>query len=126
MQLPRALRRINRRFSNRLFVHIARLVPPLAVVSHCGRKSGRAYRTPVTALRTRTGFIIPLGYGRDVDWVLNLLAAGGGTLTRAGQNYAVSGPQVVDGAAVAASLPAAVRGLLMASRLPGYLILQTA
>jgi hypothetical protein len=39
------MRRVNRVFTNPLMGIFAWIVPPLAVVHHVGRKSGRPYRT---------------------------------------------------------------------------------
>ena len=52
MHFPHFMRRVNRVFTNPLLKTVAWLVPPLAVVGHVGRKSGRAYRSPVVAFRT--------------------------------------------------------------------------
>src|SRR5215470_4884491 len=77
MNLPYFLRRVNRAFTNPLMRTFAWLVPPLAVVHHVGRKSGRRYRSPVVAFRADAGFVIPMTHGRDVDWARNLVQAGG-------------------------------------------------
>ncbi len=77
MHIPYFMRHVNRVFTNRLFGTFAWLVPPFAVIHHRGRKSGRAYRTPVLALPSDSGFVIPMTYGRDVDWARNMCAAGG-------------------------------------------------
>jgi deazaflavin-dependent oxidoreductase (nitroreductase family) len=45
-------------------------------VGHVGRSSGKAYRTPVEAMRVDDGFIVTLVYGSRSDWVQNVLAAG--------------------------------------------------
>ncbi|MGB3551271.1 MAG: hypothetical protein WA993_11305, partial [Candidatus Binatus sp.] len=56
---------------------LARVMPPLAVVHHVGRMSGRNYSTPVVAFRSRKRFVIPMTYGRDVDWARNIVKAHG-------------------------------------------------
>ena len=77
------------------------------VMHHVGRHSGRTYSTPVVAKLTADGMIIPLPYGADTDWCRNLLAAGHGTLTLQGAEYAIQSPTIV-GADVAGPLvPAA-------------------
>src|SRR5580765_1858802 len=106
MRFPYFMRRVNRVFTNPLMGTFAWLVPPLAVVHHVGRKSGRAYRSPVVAFPTATGFVIPMTYGRDVDWARNLVAARGGELQRGGRRHGVRNPRIVDGKAAARSLPA--------------------
>lgn len=40
-----------------------------SVIRHIGRRSGKAYATPVVAERVPDGFVIPLPYGADVDWL---------------------------------------------------------
>ena len=77
MHLPRFMRRVNRVFTNPLMGTFAWLVPPLAVVHHVGRTSGRPYRTPVVAFSSALGFVIPMTYGRDVDWARNTVSAHG-------------------------------------------------
>jgi deazaflavin-dependent oxidoreductase (nitroreductase family) len=79
-----------------------------AVVEHVGRRSGRAYRTPVVALPIHAGFITPLPYGTKVDWLRNVQAAGGSTVRWNGRNFRVSDPSVID-ASPARSLLAPAR-----------------
>jgi deazaflavin-dependent oxidoreductase (nitroreductase family) len=122
MHLPRFMRDVNRVFTNPLLGNIAWLLPPLAVVHHVGRKSGRRFRTPVVAFRTPTGFIIPMTYGRDVDWARNLISGRGGEVVRYGHSVAVRNPRIVGGAAAFAALPVGVRTALRAANLPGYVL----
>lgn len=126
MHIPNFMRYVNRVFTNRLLGPIAWLVPPLAVIHHRGRKSRRAYRTPVAAFRTPTGYIVPMTYRRDVDWAQNLMAAGGGAIVRLGQRHAFVNPRIVDGEAAAGHLPWPVRPFLLAARLPGFMLLDDA
>ena len=81
MQMPRGMRTVNRRFTNRLLGVWAPYVPPWAMVVHTGRKTGTAYRTPIAVFIRRDLAIVGLPYGTDTDWVRNLLAAGSGRLT---------------------------------------------
>jgi deazaflavin-dependent oxidoreductase (nitroreductase family) len=123
MHFPHALRRVNRVFTNPVLGTIAWLVPPLAIVHHVGRKSGRRYRTPVVAIRRTSGFVIPLTYGRDVDWARNILHAGGCVLQRAGRQVKLRKPRIVGVDVAAPHLPAAARPLFRAADLPGYVLL---
>lgn len=123
MHFPRFMRHVNRTFTNPLLGSIAWLLPPLAVVHHVGRKSGRSYRTPVVAFRTATAFVIPMTYGRDVDWARNLVAARGGELAQSGRRFTVGNPRVVGGPAAYPHLPAGVRPALRAANFPGYVLL---
>lgn len=123
MNLPRFLRRVNRVFTNPLMRTFAWLVPPLAVVHHVGRKSGRPYRTPVLAFPSASGFVIPMTYGRDVDWARNLVRARGGEIEQRGRRVALRNPRIVDFEAAATHLPAAVRPVFRTMDLPGYVLL---
>jgi deazaflavin-dependent oxidoreductase (nitroreductase family) len=122
MHLPYFMRRVNRVFTNPLMGTFAWLVPPLAVVHHVGRKSGRRYRTPVVAFRTAKGFVIPMTYGRDVDWARNLVKAHGGAVEQMGRRFGVRNPRIADGKVAAPHLPALVRPILRLADFPGYVL----
>ena len=62
---------------------------PFCIVRHVGRKSGRIYETPIIVSPVDDGFVIELTYGFDVDWHMNLLAAGGCTLLWHGKKYTI-------------------------------------
>ena len=70
--------------------------PLFAVVVHQGRRSGRAYPTPVGARRVGEGFVISLAFGAQVDWYRNLVAAGGGIVRWQGREFSVSAPEAID------------------------------
>jgi deazaflavin-dependent oxidoreductase (nitroreductase family) len=122
MHLPFFMRQVNRVFTNRLLGTFAGLVPPLAVIHHVGRKSGRPYRTPVVAIGSQTGFIVPMTYGRDVDWARNMIAAGGCEIERAGRRVRLDHPRIVGFDEAAPHLPAAVRPVFRAAHLPGFVL----
>ncbi len=122
MHLPHFLRRVNRVFTNPVMGTFAWLVPPLAVVHHVGRKSGRAYHSPVVALGTAAGFAIPMTYGCDVDWARNLIAAGGGELQRAGRRVRLTNPRIVGLEEAEPHLPAAVRPFFRLADFPGFVL----
>jgi deazaflavin-dependent oxidoreductase (nitroreductase family) len=126
MHLPYFMRRVNRVFTNPLLRTVAWVVPPLAVIHHVGRKSGRPYRTPVVAFRTAGGFVIPMTYGRDVDWARNMLKARGCELERMGRRYALTNPRILGGKAAYSHLPSGVRTALRSADLPGYVLLDFA
>ena len=79
--------RITSRFANRL--------PGFGILTHVGRKSGRVYRTPVNVFRAPEGFLIALTYGRDSEWVKNVLSAGGCQLETRRLVYQLSAPTIV-------------------------------
>jgi deazaflavin-dependent oxidoreductase (nitroreductase family) len=95
MKLSRRVARFNKRVTNRVQGLYAWLVPPWAVVLHRGRRSGRAYRTPLFAFRRGRTLVIALLYGEESEWLRNLRAGGGGHVIRAGRTFAVGAPEVV-------------------------------
>jgi hypothetical protein len=50
------------------------------LVYHRGRTSGREYVTPLCMSSTPEGFIVPVAFGPDVDWLANLRATPATTL----------------------------------------------
>jgi deazaflavin-dependent oxidoreductase (nitroreductase family) len=123
VHLPYFMRRVNRVFTNPLLGTVAWLVPGMAVIHHVGRKSGRAYRTPVMAYRSARGFVVPMTYGRDVDWGRNILKAGGCDLVHCGRRYTLVSPRIVDGDTAYPHLPIGVRSALRSAKLPGFVLL---
>lgn len=93
----RAVAKVNKSVVNPVQLKYADKVPPMAVVTHTGRRSGKEYKTPVMAAVARGKGAIALPYGTDSDWVRNVVAAGGGTLTRMGRSYRITEPKVVTG-----------------------------
>ena len=84
---------------------VARGESHYAVVHHVGRRSGRAYQTPVEAYRTAEGTLILLPYGPVTDWCRNVLAAGQCTVTLKGEDLALSAPEVVPASVAEARVP---------------------
>jgi deazaflavin-dependent oxidoreductase (nitroreductase family) len=93
------LRRFNRVVTNRITLTFAGR-RWFAVVHHQGRRSAKAYRTPVVAAPCDEGFVIPLTYGDHVDWCRNVLAAGGCRLMWRGVLHEMAGPEIVDAGGV--------------------------
>jgi deazaflavin-dependent oxidoreductase (nitroreductase family) len=123
VHIPYFMRHVNRVFTNPLMGTFAWLVPPLAVVHHRGRKSGRSYRTPVVAFRSDAGFVVPMTYGRDVDWARNIVRAHECTIERLGHRYALRNPRIVNLKAAERRLPAALRPFFRAAGFPGFVLL---
>lgn len=65
------------------------------LVEHVGRRSGKAYLTPVTAHRSDDTIVVPLPYGTKVDWLRNVQAAGEGVVKLEGRRFDVDEPRVV-------------------------------
>ena len=123
MHMPHFMRHVNRVFTNPLMGTFAWLVPPLAVVRHVGRKSKQPYRTPVVAFRSTAGFVIPMTYGRDVDWARNIVSAQGCEIVQTGQRFNLCNPRIVSFKTAAPHLPALARPVLGAADFPGYVLL---
>jgi len=123
MHFPRFMRQVNRVFTNPIMGTFAWLVPPLAVVHHVGRKSGKPYRSPVVAFRSTDGFVIPMTYGRDVDWARNIVSAHGCEVEQMGRRLWLHNPRIVGFKKAEAHLPSIVRPALRAAAFPGYVLL---
>lgn len=74
-----------------------------SLVLHTGRRSGAAYTTPVLAAKEGASIYIPLPYGADTDWYLNVAAAGKGKLKMNGELFFICSPEIVN---AATALPA--------------------
>ncbi len=94
MPMPRALARLNRVGANRVTRRLFRRLPGFGVVVHHGRRSGRRYETPVNVFRMQSGVRIALTYGRDSDWVKNVVAAGGCTVLTRGRQLTLTAPRI--------------------------------
>lgn len=93
---PQATRRLNKLLTNRVMGRLASAVPPYAMITHTGRKSGKQYHTPVGAYRRGNQFSMLLPYGDKADWIRNLRAAGGGEITYRRTTYIITNPRIVD------------------------------
>ncbi len=63
---------------------------PFWLIRHVGRKSGRAYETPVILVKVADGFVAELTYGENVNWYRNSVAAGGCVVVYHGLEYPVT------------------------------------
>lgn len=88
------------------------LIPVWGVVRHTGRRSGRAFATPVALAATRDGFFVPLPWGDRTDWCRNLVAAGGGAIRYRGREYPVRDPEVVSAALATPAFPRLLRPII--------------
>jgi deazaflavin-dependent oxidoreductase (nitroreductase family) len=109
MPLPKSLARFNRSAKNRVFIRFSGRVPPFAIITHVGRKSGREYRTPLMAFRQPDGFAIALTYGPDTDWMRNVVPAGGCKLEYHRKSYELTNPLVKPFGETQQRFPAPVR-----------------
>jgi deazaflavin-dependent oxidoreductase (nitroreductase family) len=94
MPAPRWLARFNHHVTNRLLGRVAPHLPGFGVVIHSGRRSHRQYRTPVNVFHHDGRYVIALTYGRESEWVKNVLAAGGCLLETHGQTRKCTDPRL--------------------------------
>ncbi|HEY7031403.1 MAG TPA: nitroreductase family deazaflavin-dependent oxidoreductase [Thermomicrobiales bacterium] len=123
MPLPSFLRAVNRRATNRVTGMFAGRIPPFAVVTHVGRRSGRRYRTPLMAFPLGDGFLIALTYGADTDWVRNVRAQGGAALTYRGHTEVLTDPELLRRSSGELPLPRLVKAILRVSGVEEFLLL---
>ena len=83
----RAVNPVTRRFAGH--------VPGFAIVHYVGRTSGRAYATPMNVFRDGDAWVMALTYGAEVQWVHNVLAAGGCELEVRGRRIRLTDPELV-------------------------------
>jgi deazaflavin-dependent oxidoreductase (nitroreductase family) len=94
MPAPRWLARFNLRVTNRVLGPPARYMPGFGVVIHTGRRTRQRYRTPVMVFPHGNRYVIALTYGRDSQWVRNVLAQGGCKLETRGRILDLSAPRL--------------------------------
>lgn len=110
----RIINPITRRFTGRL--------PGFGTVVHVGRRSSRVYRAPVNVFRHGDAWVIALTYGSDVQWVRNVLAAGGCEVETRGRTIALTAPRVVHDPS-ASMIPRPVRTFLRLMHVTEFLLL---
>ena len=76
-----------------------RLMPLYGVIYHRGRRSGKAFTTPVVVRPTPDGFVVPMPWGESTDWFRNVRAAGGCLIRWKGRDYTLVQPEVIDSTA---------------------------
>ena len=73
---------------------VAGHLPMFGIVRHKGRRSGRQYRAPVNVFRDGDDYLVALTYSSQVDWVQNVLAAGGCELETGGRVVRLTDPEL--------------------------------
>ena len=123
MPLSRKVARFNERVTNRLTRPFARRAPGFGVVVHTGRTSGRVYRTPVNVFERDGRFVVALTYGREAEWVKNVLASGNCQLVTRGHRHQLTEPELVHDNQLA-QVPALVRPVLRLIDAADFLLLR--
>jgi deazaflavin-dependent oxidoreductase (nitroreductase family) len=119
------LRPYTTRFFNPISRRFAGHLPGFAILVYVGRQSGRTYRTPINVFRHGDEYIFALTYGSDVQWVKNILAAGGCELVTMGRTVRLDDPRLfVD--PKQRRMPLLVRLFLRLMRVTEFLSMQLA
>jgi deazaflavin-dependent oxidoreductase (nitroreductase family) len=95
MPLPRSLARFNLRVTNPVLSRVAGHLPGFAILTHVGRRSGTTFETPVNIFRDGDRHVIALTYGRESQWVRNVIAAGGCEVLTRGRRVRLKEPEIV-------------------------------
>jgi deazaflavin-dependent oxidoreductase (nitroreductase family) len=121
MPLPKRLARFNLRVTNPVLRHVAVRAPGFAIVHHTGRRSGTARTTPVNMFRHGDEYTIPLTYGRDSQWVRNVLAAGAFEAQVKGRTIALTRPEI-EHDPTHSRVPAPIRPILQALGVDDFVV----
>jgi deazaflavin-dependent oxidoreductase (nitroreductase family) len=108
MVYPVAVENFQVKYVNRLIKPVAKFLPGFSTITHRGRKSGKPYKTVVTAFRKGNTIAIALGHGKT-DWVKNVLAAGEAELHVGRKDVHLVNPRIVPAGSGADGLPFAAR-----------------
>jgi deazaflavin-dependent oxidoreductase (nitroreductase family) len=108
---------------NPVFRRVAPRAPGFGLIVHRGRKSGQEYRTPVNVFPNGNDFIVALTYGRESEWVRNVLANGGCTLVTRGQSIPLTQPKLIHDTS-RQTVPGHVRPMLGLLKVNDFLELQ--
>lgn len=99
MEPPRTRLEIIRPFTTRVVNPVTRLVagrlPGFAVLHQRGRRTGRTHATPMNVFRSGDAYVFALTYGSRVDWVRNVIAAGGCDMTTRGRRIRLVDPELI-------------------------------
>lgn len=116
-----------RKFNRAVYNPIMRLIAGkfiYSLVYHTGRRSGTTYNTPVLASLGNGCIYIPLPYGTDTDWYLNICAAGGCQVKIGGMLYQTCQPDVVSGSVALPSFSGFAKAGLEAAKVNQFLRLK--
>ena len=125
MPIPKSVARFNRFVTNPLARLVAGWAPGFAIIRHRGRTSGKAYSTPVNIFKIGNGFVIALTYGSNVDWLKNVLAAGGCTIRYRNREVDLVEPVSISTAEGMEMMPAPVQAILRATKVTEFVRLRS-
>jgi deazaflavin-dependent oxidoreductase (nitroreductase family) len=110
-----------RSLANRVFLTISgRWFRAYSIVRHVGRSSGREYQNPVSAYPLGDGFVIPVLYGAQSQWVRNVMAAGRFTLRTKGRDYLLERPELIAPAQALGAYPTLLRRIMRSQQTQAF------
>jgi deazaflavin-dependent oxidoreductase (nitroreductase family) len=114
------------RFVNPLVLAMAgrRWMPIVGILHHRGRRTGRAYATPLGMRPLADGFVMPRTLSEHSAWYQNVQAAGSAVVTWAGADHQLDRPEVVDAATAEVAFPRYERFLFRLLGIDEFLFLQ--
>ena len=83
------------RIVNPITRRFAGWVPGFAIISYVGRRSGKRYRTPLNVFHRDGRYVFALTYGREAEWVKNVLAAGTCEIQERGRTARLADPELI-------------------------------
>lgn len=111
MPIPLAITRYNKRYLNKVMIHLTGL-GPIVTLEHVGRRSGAVHRTVLMAFRHGDVVTIALTYGPDVDWYKNIRAAGRCRMRHHDRLLDLGAPRVLSPGEGLSRMPAPARAIL--------------
>ena len=114
------------RFANPLVLAIAgrRLMPIVGILHHRGRRSGRAYVTPLGMRPLGDTFVMPRTFSEDAAWYQNVQASGWCLIKWGGVEHTVFEPMIVDKATAKAAFPRYERVFFLVLGIDEFLMLR--
>ncbi|HET8988769.1 MAG TPA: nitroreductase family deazaflavin-dependent oxidoreductase [Humibacillus sp.] len=111
MPVPRAVTKVNKAVLNKGLRHLAGH-GWFVELEHTGRRSGRTFHVPLMAFDGGGVVTVALTYGRDVDWLANLRAGGGGRMHLGRELLTLGPPRDLTAADGLSRMPQPPRALL--------------
>jgi hypothetical protein len=106
---------------SRIFMTLSgRWLRAYSIVRHVGRSFGREDQNPVSAYPLGDGFVMPVLYGTQSQWVRNVMAAGRVTLRTKGQDHLLERPELIPPQRALAAYPLLLRWVIQGQRVEQF------
>jgi deazaflavin-dependent oxidoreductase (nitroreductase family) len=122
MTLISPLRPFTNRIINPITRRFAGRVPGFAILSYVGRRSGKRYRTPINVFHRDGRYVFALTYGREAQWVKNVLASGTCEIEERGRKSVLAEPELIEDP-TGRLIPQPVRLFLQMQGVTDYLVM---